>query len=209
MSPGTTGDIEHQGWRIAWTESAGTATRNGERVVLYETPPPSPDCPSSVTGQVLSVVAQYVSVSVAEEGDCEGAAHPFAQSEFRVFDLSAQGRRVTLSELVPEDQLLRALVADRVIQQSLHGGSAASLDELFRNADGGCEMSIDSTMLRSFAFHHVRGDDVAVRIGVSHGCEVERGRLTQLGLYLRFSPELTASARESAREGLLMDRLLR
>jgi hypothetical protein len=61
--------------------------------------------------------------------------------------------------------------------------------------------------LRHFAFHHVEGNKVAVRIGLSHGAEVWRGHLTQMGLLLpipaRLSRPLEAAAK--GREGFLMN----
>lgn len=50
-------------------------------------------------------------------------------------------------------------------------------------ADGGCEVSYYEVN-ESFAFHHTKGGNVAVRIGLPHGCEVMRGNYTELGIYL-------------------------
>jgi len=61
-------------------------------------------------------------------------------------------------------------------------------------------------MLRSFAFHHVKGNDVAVRIGLSHGCEVMRGNFTQLGVYLPMPKKMRSALERAAsrKEDFLM-----
>jgi hypothetical protein len=67
---------------------------------------------------------------------------------------------------------------------------------------------LDADMLQNFAFHHVKGDQVAVRIGLSHGCEVARGALTQIGLYLPIPKALAEplAAAANGRRGYLMGR---
>ncbi|MOA38312.1 hypothetical protein D3C78_1599830 [compost metagenome] len=63
-------------------------------------------------------------------------------------------------------------------------------------------------MLEYFSFHHVKGNQVAVRLGLGHGCETARGSLTVLGMYLpippALAPKLAAANKQQA--GFLQDR---
>jgi len=62
--------------------------------------------------------------------------------------------------------------------------------------------------LTSFAFHHIKGDQVAVRVGLSHSYEVCRGTFAQVGLYLTPQAELMKQLKAAQAAGLLMDTLL-
>jgi hypothetical protein len=200
-------ELHHRGFTLTWSAAQGEAVDGaGRRVELYGRRS-EPGCVSETSGRVVSVVGTYVSVEVHEEMDCEGAAHPSNYVSYRVLDLAAGGREVSLTDLVPEAAVLRALLNDPVIQRALGGQPVATLSELYQNADGGCEMLIDESLVRSFAFHHLDGDQVAVRIGLSHGCEASRGAFTQLGVLLFMPQALMPELRESERLGLLMEAL--
>jgi hypothetical protein len=55
-------------------------------------------------------------------------------------------------------------------------------------------------LVRSFAFHHVSGDRVAIRVGIPYATEVCRGTLHQIGLLLPI-PEALRQDLERARTG--------
>ena len=71
-----------------------------------------------------------------------------------------------------------------------------------------CAYGFSEDMLSRYAFHHVSGNRVAVRIGLSHGCEANRGGLTQLGVYLPIPAALSAplTAAAAGKQGFLMAR---
>ena len=93
------------------------------------------------------------------------------------------GFEISITDLFDESLVLKALLNDKIVKKSLGNNTPLSLEELTQVADGGCDMSFFDFPY-SFAFHHVKGNDVAIRIGLPHGCEVMRGKFTQIGIYL-------------------------
>lgn len=129
---------------------------------------------------MLSIVGPYISFEVSYYA--EGGAHPSYGTFYKVINI-INGKRVSLKQLFSKKVLFKTLIADSVIKKAL-SATPRNLDELFKNADGGCEMFIHESILSSFAFHHIKNNKVAVRIGISHGCEINRGDFTQIGIYL-------------------------
>ena len=139
-------------------------------------------------------------------GYCEGSAHPFAFQHFKSTDLTT-GAELSLLDIFNEDDIFRALLSDGVIQKTLGTEKPANLKQLFNMADGGCDYSINENILKTFAFHHVKKNKVAVRIGVEYGCEVMRGKFTQLGIYLRIPDGLKQHLEGASTSGLLMNKM--
>ena len=188
-------------WTVTWTADAGRAThKNGQVVSLWEQPRPEPGCDVLASGTLLSVVGTIVSFETSVGGHCKGSAHGFADQMFQVVDLARSGdshqREVTLYEFFDKAQVQRALDADPFLRDTR------------ADKDWSCTYSLED-FERSFAFHHTKGDKVAVRIGLTHGCEVARGYLTQLGLLLKPRPEFLAELRQAEKAGTLMNRLRR
>jgi len=79
------------------------------------------------------------------------------------------------------------------------------LIETLESADTPCEYAFYG-LLTSFAFYDAKDGRVAVRIGLSHGCEVARGNLTQLGIWLDVPDSLREDLARAAdgSGGLLM-----
>ena len=126
-------------------------------------------------------------LSVKESLYWEGGAHPGHLTRMETVNLDTDKSPVLLTDLFPETALLAALLKDRIIQKSLAGQKPKTIRELIQMADGGCEIGFH-LLNESFAFHHIRKDRVAVRIGLSHGCEVMRGNYTELGYLPADSP---------------------
>ena len=59
-------------------------------------------------------------------------------------------------------------------------------------------------ILENFAFHHIEGNQVEVRIGVSYGCEVMRGNFEQIALYLPIPKALKRLLKRAEKKGTLM-----
>jgi len=186
-------------WTITWSAGEGRATHNDGRVVsLWAPPQPDPDCETSAWGKLLSVVGTIVSFETSVGGYCTGAAHGFADTTFNVVDLARNGNSqpgdVTLYDFFDKAQVQRALDADPCLRQTRS------------DQDWKCSYTLED-FERSFAFHHTEGEKVAVRIGLTHGCEVARGYLTQLGLLLTPKPAFLAELRRAEKAGTLMNRL--
>lgn len=135
---------------------------------------------ASLVGEVLSV---------REVASWQGGAHPGHIQRLRTINVVTRKRDVPLIRLFPESTVVAALLRDQVVRQALNEAAPkpASLATLMQQADGACEVSFDGLDV-SYAFHHIRNGEVAVRFGLPHGCETMRGRYTEIGIYLPLTP---------------------
>ena len=148
---------------------------------------------ASLVGPLLSVKASLY---------WEGGAHPGQLIRLETVNLETGKSPVLLTDLFSETTILDALLKDRVVEKSLAGRKPKTIKELIRMADGGCEIGFH-LLNESFSFHHIQGDRVAVRIGLSHGCEVMRGNYTELSITLPIPSELSAFLEDAKRRQTL------
>ena len=201
---------ESGGVRIEWTtQTIAVRPAGGKTVDLFERPKSEPGCEGEQTYRLLSVVGSIVSYEEFEGATCEGAAHPSSFTRYVAVDAAHPTRRPRLTDLFADADVLRALMADAVVKRHAPKTPPKTTDALVKALESSnteCEYSFDPDLLNRFAFHHVEGRQVAVRIGLSHGCEVARGKLTQLGILLPIPPALQGALdRASTRaEGFLM-----
>ncbi|MEN9354481.1 MAG: hypothetical protein RL318_1806 [Fibrobacterota bacterium] len=166
---------------------------------------PEPGCESNEVVVPRSLVGGIASWRSSSSGYCEGAAHPWAFSSFRT-KILATDSSADLRRIFAESDLLAALRRDGVVKK-LSPTPPTSLTDIENLNDSTCIMGFGSGMWTSFAFHHLQGDSVAVRIGLSHGCEVARGSFTQLGILLPVPPAWKEALRAAERSGQLMESL--
>ena len=166
-----------------------------------------------VSWQLLSVVGPIVSFEQAGGGYAKGTAHPYAYRVYEAVDLSKKGKPAVLTDYFPREAILKALLADKVVQRALAGKTRPkTLEGLLKALDGytseDCTYGFTGDLLSRFAFHHLEGNQVAVRFGLSHGCEVARGSLTTLGVLMPIPPSLKGALEEArqGREGFLAAR---
>ncbi|MDH5630043.1 MAG: hypothetical protein OEY96_07795 [Gammaproteobacteria bacterium] len=189
-------------WNIRWSKNLAVA---GEKIIYVDHP--DDRCEETFfQGRVISIVGNYVSVEKQGGGYCMGAAHPYQYKTFETIDITT-GKKVSLKDIFDENEIFEALMKDGVIQNTLKGKVPNNLKDLFSMADGGCDYAIYDFMLGSFAFHHLNGSRVAVRIGVGHGCEVNRGAFTQLGMYLKIPESLMPALKSAEAQDLLMNKM--
>ncbi|MFN3428739.1 MAG: hypothetical protein ACK46X_02170 [Candidatus Sericytochromatia bacterium] len=204
------------GHAIRWTNRDLTFAPGGfslRKASLQEHSEMDAGCESAHTASLLSVVGPIVSRQEGRGGFCPGTAHPYAERTMAAVDLSKGAKPASLEQYFPSGQILSALLADRIIQQALSGEARPkTLGALIGALEGKmgpeCAYGFSSDMLSRYAFHHVKGNRVAVRIGLSHGCEANRGGLTQLGVYLPIPASLAAPLKAAAtgKQGFLMER---
>jgi hypothetical protein len=164
---------------------------------------------------LLSVVGSIVSFQDHSFISFKHEAHPAGETRFTAIDLARSGERVQLTEFFSEPVILQALLADPLIQEALRHAENAdppkTLSELIARTSPGvfgfkefC-YAISDDLLTRFAFHHIEGNKVAVRIGLS-GAGPCREALTQLGLLLPIPDALQSALAlaESGKEGFLM-----
>ena len=199
--------VQSDGWEVSWDDSMGVATRGFNSVVLYGDPELL-DCEDEVLrGRVLSIVGALVSFETDHSFYCKGAASSRAIRRFQTIDLRT-GKEVDIRLLVPDSVLVAALKQNKVIREALELEKVdiedfPDLYSIIESGRGGCEIGFGD-LGTSFAFHHRRGDQIAVKFGLSHGCEAMGGRLTQVGVYLPIPAILAAGLAHAEAQGYLM-----
>ncbi len=187
---GATGTSRYDVWTISWDETKARAVGSqGTSVRIFE---PTP----GVTNRVLSVVGPYVSV----EREADGV------KAWSVTDVRAAGEAVDLRDVFSDAAIYNALRMDKRLDRALRGKEAADLVGFLAALDGGCTMSLSPEMTRAFAFHGLEGNVVTVRIGVPHGCEIERGTFTEFDLRLPIGALMPMLIPADAAGTLLEDR---
>jgi hypothetical protein len=193
---------------------------------------PKVSCSYGRQFRILSIVGPLVSFEDQYSDDC-GGAHPSADTRFTSVDLSKPdslqyarqedtpmmnvdlakpGKIVKLTDYFAEQDVLRALLGDRVVQKALAGlrrstppRTLAELPELFAADDyalGDLDFELRPDFLTRFAFHHLEGDKVAVRLGLPPHSGASRTEHQQLGLLLPMKQDFAYAA--SRRHGFLM-----
>ena len=131
-------------------------------------------------------------------------------------DLTISGKIVKLTDYFTEQDILRALLADPVVKKAIASldslpspRTLAELPELF--AKNGYELGDSRYELRPdfltrFAFHHLEGNKVAVRIGLPPHYGFNKAQHQQLGLLLEIPPALRTSLTlaSTRQEGFMM-----
>lgn len=205
------------GYQIEWNAAAIQFSKPGSKFQLQPLKPEAPDpempCEYERSLKLLSIVGPIVSYQQGDSWTCVGAAHPGAYIAFQTLDLRQPQKKLLLTDVFAAKDILAALLKEPVIKQTLTRvrppkpiQTLAQLSEHLQANTHECEYAFESDWLERFAFDHLKGDQVAVRLGLSHGCEAARGRLTQLGIYLPLpaawkGPFKQASARQA---GFLM-----
>jgi hypothetical protein len=181
-------------WVITVTRTTGTATGPGGKIrSLWSPPKPRKGCDEQRSGRILSIVGTYVSFESQGGGFCQGAAHPYAFTQYVALDL-ATGKPVSLYKLFARKEVAAAIAADSFLKQEAN------------DPDAECRFTLIG-METSYAFLELAGAKVAVRVGLSHGCEAMRGRVTQLGLLLTPKPDLLVKLQAASQAGTLMNKL--
>ena len=179
-----TGQAKTLGWTLHWTRSLATAKhKNGQRRVLYDFRRADEKCKQqcqalrhcgvwSAEGWVVSIVGTYVSIERNEAGDC-GGAHPYAWHTVRTMDLARPKHKVRLKDFLSRAQLQRVFASNQRVQ------------DLLREGDG-CTVDTDALEHHGrdhFFFRQLTNHRIEVVLGLSHGCEVARGSLTEIPLW--------------------------
>jgi hypothetical protein len=173
-----------------------------------------PGCTGGNALQVQSVVGPVISYREESGGQCAGGSPPWTLVRLSAVDASREGTAASLSDWFPEGGLLRALLADKRVQEALQSGPPgpppATLRALLERIAGyrseDCRWGFGADLLTRFAVYRIEGERVSLRVGLSHGCEVARGSFALMNLTLpipeRWRDALTSASRRQ--EGFLM-----
>lgn len=197
-TPKTDHTLKNSDYRIEYNNGSIIAktSKGGVLSTLYKPKKPEEGCEEEERAFVLSLIDGFATVEISGGGYCEGAAHPFGFQNWatvyvvKPFKKDAQienfwtYNKVSITHFFPEEQVLKALLQDSVIKKYLpENAKPKTILALSEMLDGDCEISFRDLEYH-FAFHHIKGDQIAVRFGLPYGCEVARGNFTQLGIYL-------------------------
>ncbi|MEB3221927.1 MAG: hypothetical protein VKS61_07590 [Candidatus Sericytochromatia bacterium] len=145
--------------------------------------------------KVTAQVGRYLSTEVMNTGTPRGgAAHPWVNKTLETLDM-ATGKPVSLDTLFPAHSLFDAMMKDSVVKEALAGAKPKNLEELRealagkKTQDGLFRFPTEG-LFDHFSFHHVKGDQVAVRLALEPAAGVSRGTYAQLGLYMAIPKEL-------------------
>ena len=190
-------------------------------------------CVYERTFQVLSIVGPIVSFRDSVLTSCEQQAHPGGERRVTAVDLSRPGgvgyavesdeplavdpsdpgKVISLADIFTEKELLSTLLADKVIKAGLVDTPErlADLPEAIRTeglVSGGnpCPFTLPKDFLTRFAFHHLAGKSVAVRLELAPVGGACRSAQAQLGLLLPIPSSLETALRfaNARKEGFLM-----
>lgn len=158
----------------------------------------------------LSLGTRFATIDLAKPGQVL-----YVQNEADV-NSANPSKIVKLTDYFVEEDVLRALLADRVIQSALRTLNTSAqpqtlteLPELFAGNDyelGDTGFELRPDFLTRFVFHHIEGDRVAIRIGLPPHYGANSSQHQQLGILLPIpntlrQPLTLAAARQ---EGFLM-----
>jgi hypothetical protein len=161
-----------------------------------------------------AVETRFTALDLAKPGElayADGAAFPPID-----LDVSRLGKAVNLTDIAAESDILSALLNDSVIRkalgnidQSTPSPTLQELQQLLADRSlqtGECLFRFPEDVLTRFAFHHLEGNHIALRLGLPPHVEPCRTYHAQLGLLLPIPPalkrDLTLAAARKA--GFLM-----
>lgn len=147
----------------------------------------------SVVGPILSYNSTWYA---------EGGAHP-SYGTLLLSHNMVTGRSANLLELFAEEEVFAALKADTFLLQYLQVKDPPDLDAFVAQLWSDCDYRFDD-LLGGFAIDHVAGDTVAVRLGLTHGCELMRGNYHEIMLHLPLPETMAGEFTKAQAMGLLM-----
>jgi hypothetical protein len=148
---------------------------------------------------------RFTAIDLGKPGE---VPDPWASEEG--VNLAKPGKVVRLTDLFPGKYLLRALLADPIIRE--YTGEPGN-PQAPKNLEDLCKVLKDQRpdlfpkdFLTRFAFHHVQGDKVAVRLMLLSGGGAARGSTFELGLLLPIPKAMRQPLRlaASGQAGFLM-----
>lgn len=217
------------GWEIVWNDDTAYARHleTGTVIELYRDERGESEEEGFMDFTTLSLVGPALSYSMSWYSP--GGAHPSYGTVYATIDLARMGVQgdkdgnvpqpaVNLTDLFGEEAVFEQLMRDPYIQLSLAGklvdtanpepvATPENLAQLLERADGGCTADMGHNLLSDFHIPYRLGGNVAVvQIGLTHGCEVNRGSFIELHkLHLPMSDALKDDFDEAVMQGTIRD----
>lgn len=169
------------------------------------------------SARVKSVVGGIMSLQTSCYYEVPDTAHPGGETRFVAINLAKPDQPVKLTDMFPEADVLKALLADRQVKAMLkyHGVKKApkTLDALFSALELGTvetkwhAYSFSADVLTQFAIHHVEGNNAYVRLGMPSASGADRYAFGQLGLKLRIPAALRPAFTQAQQTGAVAEAL--
>jgi hypothetical protein len=221
------GRFSSNSWLLIWYEGMLVSSRSGATgldtlYVSYSDTTFSREDPSepdtlmnlfSMTYATVSVVGNCVSYQESFNGD--GGAHPICGISYHTLELGDKQEgarladlRVNLADIFPEREILRALMADTLLQRyRLPDLRPRDLADFINNLGGGCEVEL-AHLLTSWSVYDCTSDSTIIEFGLTHGCEVMRGNFTTIRIILPIPPEQKEAFEQARQSGTLGKNML-
>jgi len=111
---------------------------------------------------------RFTAIDLARSGEVIYVSPP--EADLFELDLAKLGKVAKLTDYFPEEEVLKALLNNAIIQEELGGESPQSQAELLTLLKGlrinEIPYLFPRDFLTRFAFHHLEGENVAVRLGL-------------------------------------------
>ena len=150
---------------------------------------------ASLVGPILTVLHGWYS----DHGEEQGRMFLETNMETINLDKGEKESAAYLTDFFPEEEIVAALLKDEYLKYYIGNNHPKTLKDL---ADIPCDEVSFSDINQCFAFHHIKGDQVAVRIGLPEASSGS-GFYEELGIYLKIPPKLADFLKEADRIRLL------
>ncbi|MEE2779816.1 MAG: hypothetical protein VYE15_04775, partial [Myxococcota bacterium] len=197
---------------------------SGKVVTLWEREDPDDYEDYGMAARLVSIVGPHVTYEIMEGGYREGAAHPFAYHSYRVVRLreltqlhpdSGRPGAVPLKWLFHDDNTRCGSVTSGDQATCDHGVAEERvlsllkddpfLKEARQQSMASCIFDEGDLVGTSYGFHRLHGDQVEVHLGLSHGCEVNRGMFNLVKVRMKPPPSPAPGVSPSRTSTLLQD----
>lgn len=174
------------------------------------------DCEYERSIRLLSIVDTVASFKDVTFYFCEGMPHSSVETQFIARDLARSGQVVKLTDFFAESDILKALLADPLIKKALKQSdsqkSPTTLTEFYDILEWSdieikdCGFRLSNDFLSQFAFHHLKRNQVAVRLNLVSIAPACRAFEAQLGFYLPIPTTLKTAFKQARQNqmGFLM-----
>lgn len=198
--------LQGPGWSVEFSAKSAKARSATAHVTLYEQPAKCDNGNQSVlSGTVVALLPPFTSVYTNTEDWCSMSFTPIIG--FKTINLRQPDHDLSLLDFYSESQVLAAFLRDPYIRKGLGKKQPRSLEDLFSEVTLPCA-SLEEQNLSNFAFYDVKGDQVAVRVGLPNSAsETCTWGFDQLGLWLPIPKTLVKPLQQAKAQGLLMQQL--
>lgn len=161
-------------------------------------------CWSENYGFALAFFSNMVTLRTNGSEMCNGMAHPNHWASVNTYQVNnGKVKEVTLSDLFSREDILEQLYKDSYLTEKYPVDTKKHIKRDFEKINHVCE-AVDTSTLKSFTIHHIKGDQVAIRLFLK-ACGNGAVKMSkQIGFYLPAYGPLFEAINLSSENKLLM-----